>query len=147
MRRVCVCGECIDPLPPQQKFSICLNQDTVVQACYLAVWLLDEAPGEHTVGKTRDGVGQGLPIFIISLRKLSLLNYLHALFDKNWNFKIEKRRWERRRGPRRWHGTFKGWDRETEANRKQEKGHHRDRWRKGHMLCGRLRREVFKKVS
>lgn len=61
----------------------------------LAAWLLDEAPGEHTVGKTRDGVGQGLPIFIISLRKLSLLNYLHALFDKNWNFKIEKRRWER----------------------------------------------------
>lgn len=95
MRRVCVCGECIDPLPPQQKFSICLNQDTVVQACYFAAWLPDEAPGEHTVGKTRDGVGQGLPIFIISLRKLSLLNYLHALFDKNWNFKIEKRRWER----------------------------------------------------
>lgn len=46
------------------------------------MWLLDEGPGEHMAGMTRDRVGQGLPVFIISLRKLSLLNYLHASFDK-----------------------------------------------------------------
>lgn len=72
-----------NPLPPQQKLGICLTQDAAVQARYLAMWLLDEAPGEHAVRMTRDGVGQGLPIFIISLGKLSLLNYLRALFDKN----------------------------------------------------------------
>lgn len=72
-----------NPLPPQQKLRICLTQDAAVQARYLAMWLLDEAPGEHAVGMTRDRVGQGLPVFIISLGKLSLLNYLRALFDKN----------------------------------------------------------------
>lgn len=51
------------------------------------------------------------------------------------------------RGPRGWHGTWKGWDRETEADRKQGKGPHRDRCRKGRVLCGRLRREGFKEVS
>lgn len=81
-------------------------------------------------GGEAGGVGQGLPAFIISLEIFHFINYLHALYDKNYNLQNrEKERGKRKRKEDQGNGKDHLRD-ETESNRKQERGHCGGRWRK-----------------